>query len=424
MPCHLRPRRLAHAALTVALLALGAACAQDHPDTIFHSHTDFNRDVGGLFGLLIWIGAAVFVLVEGVLIYTMVRFRDRPGQHEPANIHGNTTLEIAWTAIPALILVFIAIPTVRVIFRTQAKAAAGALQVDVIAHQWWWEFRYPEYGVTTADELYLPIGRTVNFALTTKDVLHSFWIPSMGGKRDVISNRTNYLWFTPDSVGAAAWNGSCAEYCGVSHANMRFKVFTLAPADFQSWVTHQQAPAVFTLPPPPAPAAPAAPAPPGKPAVAAAAPPPAALPQPLQAGFVEFPRERIPAYAVPQTPTPAELAFDARVTGDATRGAQLLTQGGGGCLACHTIKGNPMMIGQIGPNLTHLATRSTIAGGLFPNDTRHLARWIKNSRLMKPGVIMPTLGLGEYDPILKAPQRAGLTDQQVADIVAYLERLK
>ena len=99
--------------------------------------------------------------------------------------------------LPALILVMIAIPTVQTIFKTQAKASTGSLQVEVIGHQWWWEFRYPELGVTTANELYIPAGRTVNFALRTKDVLHSFWTPNLGGKRDLISNKTNYLWYTP-----------------------------------------------------------------------------------------------------------------------------------------------------------------------------------------------------------------------------------
>ena len=102
--------------------------------------------------------------------------------------------------VPAVILAFIAVPTIRTIFETQAKAIPSALQVEVIGHQWWWEFRYPQYGVTTANELYLPVGRTANFALTTKDVLHSFWIPQLNGKRDLISNHTNYIWFTPDST--------------------------------------------------------------------------------------------------------------------------------------------------------------------------------------------------------------------------------
>src|SRR5690606_18063738 len=125
-----------------------------------------------------------------------------------------------WTVAPALILVLIAVPTVRTIFVTQAEAVPEAWQVEATGHQWWWEFYYPEYGVRTANEVYVPVGRTVNFALRSNDVLHSFWVPQMGGKRDLITNRTNYLWFTPnDTLPSTAWNGFCVEFCGASHAN-------------------------------------------------------------------------------------------------------------------------------------------------------------------------------------------------------------
>jgi cytochrome c oxidase subunit 2 len=144
-----------------------------------------------------------------------------------------------------------------------------------------------------------------------------------------------------------------------------------------------------------------------------------------QAGFVSFPRDQMPPNTVPQTPLPAALNFDDSLLGkgDAANGAKLVISNGG-CLACHAIKGNPMMIGNIGPNLTHIATRTTIGAGLFPNDPRHLARWIKNAREMKPGVIMNTIGAGEYDPVLKQTMKIGLSDQQIADIVAYLQTLK
>lgn len=418
----LRPRRLARAALTgvlVAAMLVVAACAQDHPNSIFHYRTEFNREVGHLFNILIWAGAAVFVLVEAVLVYTLIRYRRRGPSRAPEHVHGNTTLEILWTIIPAAILVVIAIPTVQTIFRTQKPAQADALIVQVVGHQWWWEFRYPQYTTinaagkldtaVTANELYLPIGRTVNFALVTKDVLHSFWVPALGGKRDLIANRTNYLWFTPDSTTAAAFNGFCVEFCGASHANMRFKAFVVTPDEFASWMAHQQSGAAFIAASPPAPQ-------PGA----------ATQPQPLaQAGFVEFPHASLPQYVIPKTPLPAGLTYDGNLTGDAARGEQLISSGTGACLGCHTIRGNPRMIGSIGPNLTHIASRTTIAAGLYPNDTRHLALWIKNSRLMKAGVVMPTLGLNQYDPVTKTTMKAGgLTDQQVADIVAYLQALK
>jgi cytochrome c oxidase subunit 2 len=143
-----------------------------------------------------------------------------------------------------------------------------------------------------------------------------------------------------------------------------------------------------------------------------------------QAGFIAYPREKMPAYTIPSTPIPASLRYNDALVGDAERGRQLLSTGQGGCVGCHMINGNPVMMGVVGPNLTHVGSRQTIAGGLFPNDTRHLARWIKNSREMKPGVIMPTLGKGEFDPVTKAKSPMGLTDEQIADIVAYLQALK
>ena len=132
-------------------------------------------------------------------------------------------------------------------------------------------------------------------------------------------------------------------------------------------------------------------------------------------------RERMPAHTVPRTPLPGGLRYNDALVGDAKRGSTLIMP----CAGCHMINGNPVMMGVIGPNLTHIASRSTIGGGLFPNDTRHLARWIKNARAMKPGILMPTLGKGETDPVTKAVvPAAGLTDEQIADIVAYLQALK
>jgi cytochrome c oxidase subunit 2 len=447
MPFQLRPRwpgtrGAGAAALTVALLAL-SACSRTFPNSVFHNRTDFNRDaVGYLFNLIIWLGVIVFVLVEGLLVWTMIKYRSRPGRGEPEHVHGNTTLEIAWTIIPALVLLWIAIPTVRTIFRTEAPAPANALQVQVIGHQWWWEFRYPQYKVVTANELYLPLGRTVNFRLTTADVIHSFWIPALAGKRDVVhqdlpqdSSHANYIWFTPDSTTEKAFNGVCAEYCGTSHANMRFRAFVVSPAEFESWAQYQATPAAVTLAKPPAPPAPT-PAPTGAKGAVAKAPAAAAPAVPsgpvmtqsvVQAGYF-YPADQMPLHILPTTPLPDGLTFDDNILaqGDAARGADLIgPHMGGGCIGCHTIFGTIMTGGLTGPNLTHVGSRNTIAAGLYPNDAKHLALWIKNARMMKPGIIMPTLGKGQIDPTTKTvPMTAVLTDQQIADIVAYLRALK
>lgn len=430
----LSPKRRVPASLLIGALALGlAACGgdqpniTDYPNTTFEHRTEFNAALDFLWDRLLLWGTIVFVLVEALLIYTIVKFRRREGGPEPKQVHGNTALEITWTVIPAVILVFIAIPTVKTVFQTQATVRADALQVEAIGHQWWWEFRYPQYpGLVTANELYLPVGRTVNFALVTKDVLHSFWIPRLGGKRDLISNRTNYLWFTPDSAfGEAALNGMCAEYCGDSHANMKFRAFVVAKGDFESWARHQMAVAVPHRPADSA--ATAAPAmvgrattPSGAPVVLASQ----AGEVPATAGAAPYTgwNKPLPAFVVPRTPVPAGLEWSAPA-GDAERGKQLYSMSS--CIGCHAVRGNPMSVGNIGPDLTHLASRHTLAAGLYPNDTKHLALWIKNARAMKPGSIMPTLGLNEYDPIMKAKvTTGGLSDQQIADMVAYLQSLK
>ncbi|HWE41012.1 MAG TPA: cytochrome c oxidase subunit II [Gemmatimonadaceae bacterium] len=435
MTATIRPRRRLHAALTAALaLALAGCSADKYPNTIFEPTTEFNREVLSIFHSLFFWSALVFVLVEVALIWVIWRYRRREGAPEPRHVHGNTTLEIAWTLIPAVILIVIAVPTVRAIFRTQAKAVPGALQVQVIGHQWWWEFKYPQYGITTANELYLPIGRTVNFELKTADVIHSFWIPRLGGKRDLIANRTNYLWFTPDSVSENAFNGSCNEYCGASHANMRFRAFTVTPAEFEQWTIHQKSPAVFSA----APAAGTTAAPvtaattqgaaqaiaQGNPqAVPAAATPSGAPVLPASTtGYIGFTADKLPAYTVPTMPVPDGMKFTPGLTGDAARGQQIYSRNS--CIGCHAIAGNPMSQGIIGPNLTHIGSRLTIGAGLYPNDERHLALWIKNARAMKPGVIMPTLGKGEFDPVLGTTLKSGLSDQEIADIVAYLHALK
>jgi cytochrome c oxidase subunit 2 len=405
------------------------------------------------------------------------KYRRRENQPTPPQTHGSTKLEIAWTLIPAVILVFIAVPTVKTIFITQAAAAPGSLNIDVTGHQWWWEFKYPDYGVTTANEIYLPVGRTVNFRLRSADVIHSFWTPELGGKRDVVTNRTNYIWLTPDTaISGNVWNGFCVEFCGASHANMRFRVFTVSQQQFDSWVAGQKMPARFGAVAPAAPtagsnpspnAAPAMSTPTGpnapSPAAQAAAPGiakqssgtgpaggnqpaiargqnpganpgartgdattavPAASPGALEAGYT-FPHDKIPEYAIPHTPVPSDLKFTAGLTGNAARGKQIFSSSA--CIGCHSIAGNPAAMGVTGPNLTHVGSRSTIAAGRYPNAAAYLALWIKNARKMKPEVIMPTLGLDEYDPVLKAKvtsANGGLSDQQIADIVAYLTALK
>ena len=443
-----RPRRL----LTVALLgtlALGlAACSQGpYPNTTFNHHTEYNTAIDALWNKLLYLGTIVFIGVEAALVWTIWRYRRRPNSGQPKPVHGSTALEIGWTVLPAVILIFIAIPTVKTIFKTQAKAAPDALQVEAIGHQWWWEFRYPQYGFSTANELYLPAGRTVSFQLKTIDVLHSFWIPQMGGKRDLITNRTNYLWFTPNAgEPSAAYNGACAEYCGESHANMKFRTYTVTAEEFAGWVKNQQSEVAFTAAPPSAtpaktPATAAAPgakslaavpavattnAPGAKPAIPVVAASVVPTVAPARPPVWTFPVDKIEkefGYTIPQTPIPYGNPFDDSVLpkGDAAKGAAAA----GICASCHSFSPKISNLPLPGPNLTHIGSRHTIGAGLYPNDAQHLARWIKNSPAMKPGSKMQTLGKGMMNPLTgKTDAMSMFSDQQIADIVAYLQALK
>lgn len=436
-------RRVAPVAvLACALLAL-AACGGDYPNSTFSHNTELNDGAVFLWDRMMLLGTIVFVVVEVLLVYTIFKFRRREGGPAPRQIHGNAALEITWTAIPALILVFLAVPTVRIIFENQRTAPGNALQVEVIGHQWWWEFRYPQLGITTANELYLPIGKSVNFSLRTRDVLHSFWVPQLGGKRDLIANKVNHIWFTPKAgLEPAAMNGACVEYCGASHANMRFRTYTVTPAEFDKWAAHQKTAAAGS----PAEAAAIAAADSAAKVAAktpvktasvlslpASSPAPQAAASPAPEAWV-FPLDRMKAFTLPQTPLPSTKFDEALLAaGDPKNGRALLTNpanlGKAPCLTCHVIRGETNYANDDnakGPNLTHVGSRHTFAAGLYRTDARTLALWIKNAPAMKPGSAMPTFGTGEYNALIKqnVPAAAGLDDRQIADIVAYLLTLK
>lgn len=189
-----------------------------------------------LFWLVFWIAAGVFVLVEGMLVYTVWRFRRRSAADTPKQVHGNARLEIAWTIIPALLLAGVAVPTVGTIFDL-AESPEGAMRIEITGHQWWWEVRYPDLGVVTANEVHIPTGEQVVFELESKDVIHSFSVPRLAGKQDVVPGRTNTLNLSADEPGI--YRGQCQEFCGLSHAYMRFLVIAQEPAEFDLWVEEQ-----------------------------------------------------------------------------------------------------------------------------------------------------------------------------------------
>jgi cytochrome c oxidase subunit 2 len=318
---------------------IAAGCYAGPQTTVFPK-SEAAAAIQQLYVEIFWASVIVFIGVQGGLLYTMWRFRYRPEHPLPEQVHGNTKLEVMWTILPAIILVFVAVRTFPVMFYldgvppTSAEAGpqpAGAMTVEVIAHQWWWEFRYPEQGIITANELVIPTGRPIELKMVSADVVHSFWIPQLMGKQDVMPVHTNALWFSAGEPGQ--YFGQCGEFCGIQHAQMRMNAIAYTPAEFEAWVAQQQQPAAPTT----------------------------------------------------------ELA---------QQGAEAFTRSA--CVGCHTIAGTAAQ-GTVGPNLSHFGSRTTLAAGIMPNTPENLAQWLRDPQEVKPGNLMPNLLLrpSEVDALVE-----------------------
>ncbi len=334
-----------------ALALVFVACAPNASQDSLKPAGPYAREINSLFVPVFWIAAAVFFIVEGLLVFFLVKYRHRKGREGvPAQIHGNSRLEIAWTILPALILAGVAVPTVTTIFDLARKPAGDVLNVNVIGHQWWWEFDYPGTGIITANEMHIPVGRPVYVSLCAAgqgyagqvapnecqpgppdgespatigdDVIHSFWVPELAGKQDVVPGRTNHLVLEASQPGV--YSGQCAEFCGLSHAYMRFKVIAQTPADYDAWVAAQRQDA-----------------------------------------------------ATPTAGSAAATGMDTFLNGQ--------------CIACHAIQG-PQVSGQPvaangGPNLTHLMSRSCFAGCTFPITAENLTKMARGSARDEAGLL-------------------------------------
>ncbi len=200
--------------------------------------------------LVLAIVTLIFVVVAGLTVYAIIRFRRRPGDdgREPPQVYGSTQIELAWTLVPFLIVVVLFLTTTRYIFAIETRApAVNALEITVVGNQWWWEIRYPGLGIVTANELHVPVSdpaepRPTFITLQSADVIHSFWIPQLAGKTDVIPGKTNRMWIDPRTPGT--YVGQCAEFCGVQHAGMLLSVTVHPKEEFARWVAAQQAAAV------------------------------------------------------------------------------------------------------------------------------------------------------------------------------------
>lgn len=374
-----RKRKLPPGLLAVlALVTLAGCTSGNHPQSTLAPKGDYAEMVDGLFMTTVYLATFVFIVVEGALLWAIFRFRGKPTDPDPEQSHGNTLVEIIWTVVPAVVLAIVAVPTVKTIFATAKVPTTSAdgkapLKVEVIGHQWWWEFRYPELGITTANELHVPVGRTIDLRMKSHDVIHSFWIPQFAGKRDVFPNRETRLWFTAKTAGA--YPGACAEFCGLQHGRMDFYLMADTPEAFAIWQSNRMADTML--------AATGMPKLPPKPDTMAAA------------GGAKTPG----AAAIP-APAAAPLGVaDAQIA----EGMQLFQTKG--CIGCHTSSAMTPMKGMVGPNLSGIGSRRMIAAGWLPNSDENLKRWLHDPQAVKKGVgmIIPSL-----------------TDVEVNALVAYL----
>jgi cytochrome c oxidase subunit 2 len=371
-------------AFVLPLLAVTAsACSPDHyPQTALRPLSDYAKIGDDIQTTTFYWALGVFVLVEGALLYAVFRFRGKPDDPEPRQVHGNTTIEIVWTVIPALILAAIAVPTVRGIFETNAAPKGDILNIEVVGHQWWWEFRYPDLKLTTANEVHIPVGQTVLFRMSTADVVHSFWPPRFAGKRDVFPNRQTRLWFRAEQAGE--YPGQCAEFCGIQHGRMAFRVRAQTTEEFQAWVAHMQ-----TL---------------GPKRPAAAAPATDSIHTASAGANVQAAQEKQPK-AGAQAPAGKDTTAGAQAPVDPAYAAGEKLFMSKGCVGCHSLTAVDAPKGMIGPNLANVGARSFIGAGSFKNTDENLARWIQNPQAMKKGVLMPNLGV---------------TPDEAKSLVAYL----
>jgi cytochrome c oxidase subunit 2 len=287
----------------------------------------------GLAKMVLALSLAVFVVVAGLIAYSVARFRAPAGEQgsEPPQVYGSAQVEAAWTVVPLIIVVVLMLATGRVIHEVQAAPQPpNAVEVTIVGRQWWWEIRYPKLGVVTANELHVPVSdslvrRPTFLTLESSDVAHSFWVPRIAGKTDLIPNRTNHMWIDPHEPGT--YLGQCAEYCGTQHTLMLLRVVAEPPEQFARWVEQQR-----------------------RSAAAAPAEPAAAAGRRVFLGTV--------------------------------------------CASCHTVAGT-LANGQNGPDLTHLMSRATIGSGAAPNVRDRLRAWIRNPDDIKHGVLMPAMQIDD-----------------------------
>ncbi len=303
------------------LVSLLSGCSGSAPSALEPAGFGARR-VAGLWWFLFTIAAVVCVVVIGLLLLALRRRGAPPGPSHD----GHRVVVVAGVIVPALILTTVYLVGLRDLSALQEPDGPPAVTVDVVGHTWWWQVSYPDDGVVTANEIHVPVGRNVLLRLRTADVNHSFWVPQLTVKTDLVAGRVNRTWVRAERPGR--FRGQCAEFCGLQHAHMALVVVAEPEAQFREWAAEQ-------------------------------------------------------ARDVP-----------AATSALARRGQEVLESSS--CASCHTVRGTSAQ-GKVGPDLTHLSTRSEIGAGTLPNDPGHLAGWIANSQTDKPGNLMPPQPLAPAD---------------------------
>lgn len=327
---------------------------------------------------VIGITMGILAVVGGSWLYVVFKYRSTdPSDAEPPQVYGSPQVELAWTIVPVLIVVVLFLTTARMIFAIQDHSRPkDALDVTVVGHQFWWEYRYPKYGVVTANELHVPMstpGRAMPTFMTLQsaDVWHSWWVPQLAGKVDNIPDHVNNMWIEPTVPGV--YVGQCGQFCGVEHAKMLIRVYVDTPDQFQRWITRQQQPAVED----------------------------------------GTPRETVPTSQAGVRPAAYNPAVDnAPMKGESPATAEIVTGRQvfltNACMNCHAIDGTAAN-GHFGPNLTHFGSRDTLGSGAIANNMDNLKNWIRDPSSMKEGALMPPMQL---------------TEPQLEQVSAYLTSLK
>jgi cytochrome c oxidase subunit 2 len=414
-----RVRSLLFSGLSLTLLS-GCKWADLHgPQSTFDTAGPVARAQLDVFMVTLYVTTFIFVVVGSVLAYATLKFKARNPSGEqaepPPQSHGNPLIEMALIVASIALLVLIAIPTLKNIWYTHdvpEAEKANAMEITATGYQWWFKFEYPgemvklptggEAPLTIGNELVVPAGVPIRVHLRTIDVIHSFWVPKLAGKVDMIPNRANFMWFKADKPGY--FYGQCAEYCGDSHAIMRFRVIALSPSDYVKWLDNQKAGARTAT------AADIA-AHADRPQIEFASLPSTA-PGSTLAASGDFDADPLAAWKKKQPP-------------DAGENAALIAQGRKlfsekTCISCHTVRGHEG-IGITGPDLTHVGSRSTIAAGVLENSPERMHQWIKDPSYFKPGNKMFN---GGYVDVATGKPLFTLNDQEINALVAYLQSLK